>query len=279
MNVFGGSQRMSKGARGLRGFPGKDAVNLFNYLPNTISSCLREYDQEASFVLTSINDVDIEAEKVSRWKNKSKCTISSGWEEDLIAEKPSKITEISKFHKLGYALNFPGLYHADGILLFSPNHKFGYFCITFRTNSDAVQTLLTTANIQYDNYQIEVTSQDITIIAYTQVVEKKSTRETECIQHDTKHWTTMYLEWEDHPVNMRAFTYLINNDQRGSFILHKPEPIILNGVFIGDRPPKWKIKPQPFSGQLHAMECYYSNHPIPEMIRNLVISKQMVKGR
>ena len=61
---------MSKGARGLRGFPGKDAVNLFNYLPNTISSCLREYDQEASFVLTSINDVDIEAEKVSRWKNK-----------------------------------------------------------------------------------------------------------------------------------------------------------------------------------------------------------------
>ena len=92
------------------------------------------------------------------------------------------------------------------------------------------------------------------------------------MQHDTKHWTIMYLEWEGHPD--AQFTYLINNDQGGSFILHKPDPIV-GGVVIGDRPPEWKIKSQPFSGQLYAIECYYSNHPIPEMIRNLVISKQI----
>ena len=69
MNVFGGTGR-SRNSRGLRGLPGKDALELCNYLPNTISRSLRENEQTASFVLTSLNDCEIVAKKVKTWKNK-----------------------------------------------------------------------------------------------------------------------------------------------------------------------------------------------------------------
>ena len=126
MNVFGGSRRVTKGPRGLRGFPGKDALELCNYLPNTISRCLRENDQVGSFVLTSPDDCDIVSGYVQKWKSKR---IGALPEEHFKAEKPSKLSKIESTDK--YALNFPGLYRNSYLSIFTGCSAYGYLCITF----------------------------------------------------------------------------------------------------------------------------------------------------
>ena len=123
-------------------------------------------------------------------------------------------------------------------------------------------------------HEIEVTSSDITISA--SINDKKA---SETILCNTKEWTTLYLQWQftDQAPDVydAKFTYLINNDQRGSFTFQQHYDYMY-GVCIGDRPTIWKQKSQPFSGHVHAIERYHSDHPIPEVIRNLVITKQMI---
>ena len=272
MNVFGGSTRLAKGPRGPRGFPGADAVELRNYLPNTISKGLRENEQQESFVLTSKNDVELDHNgNVQKWKNKR----IKREKDDLDAVKASKIIEIP-LHADKYALQFPGVYANNSFELFDADCVYGYLCITFRTDSDALQTLLTSTSklIAMGYHEIEVTSSDITISA--SINDKKASETIVC---NTKEWTTLYLQWEftdqGPDVYDAKFTYLINNDQRGSFTFQQHYDYMY-GVCIGDRPTIWRQKSQPFSGHVHAIERYHTDHPIPEVIRNLVITKQMI---
>ena len=109
MNVFGATSIASVGPRGPRGFPGKDSLELCYYLPNTISRSLRENEQDASFVLTSLKDCEMEGKKVKKWKTKS---INSHYEDPhLVAVKPSTVSLIDDTSM--YALNFPGQYTAE----------------------------------------------------------------------------------------------------------------------------------------------------------------------
>ncbi len=273
MNVFGGSRRISKGPRGLRGFPGKDALELCNYLPNTISRSLRENDQVGSFVLTSPEDCEIVSDSVQKWKSKRTGTPR---EENFKAEKPSKLSKIEDTEK--YALNFPGKYRNNYLMIFTPRRAFGYLCITFRTDSDAIQTLLRcnqgrTGGMFY--HEITVTGTDISI--HGQLERKHAVEHIHC---NTKKWTTFYLEWTitgSPPFYTTHFSYTINNDpgQEGRFKLAQfmsPLP----GFTLGDRSDESREKSQPFSGQVHALENYLSDHPIPELFKKLVISKQMI---
>ena len=276
MNVFGGSRRATKGPRGLRGFPGKDALELCNYLPNTISRCLRENDQVGSFVLTSPEDCEIVSDSVQKWKSKR---IGTPPEENFKAEKPSKLSKIEDTEK--YALNFPGVYRNNNLSIFTPRSAYGYICTTFRTNSEAAQTLIrcnsgSKGGIWY--HEITVTGTDVSIHG-----RRARKYAVERIPHNTKSWTTFYLEWSttgSAPFYNTNFTYIINNDpdQQGSFSLEQPS-FVIPGYTLGDRSDesKEKEKSQPFSGQVHALENYLSDHPIPELFKNLVISKQMIK--
>ena len=271
MNVFGGSRRVAKGPRGLRGFPGKDALELCNYLPNTISRCLRENDQIGSFVLTSPEDCDIVSGFVQKWKSKR---IGIPPQEHFKAEKASKLSKIKDKEK--YALNFPGVYRNNYLDIFTTLRAYGYICITFRTNSDVAQTILHNAQGSERGHlyhEITVTGTDVSIHGRR---DKKIA--VERIPCDTKKWTTLYLEWSlvgHSPLYNANITYIINNDpnRQGSFHLEQ-SVMSFPGYVLGDRGAGYES--QPFSGQVHALENYLSDHPIPVLFKNLVITKQMI---
>ena len=93
--------------------------------------------------------------------------------------------------------------------------------------------------------------------------------------HNCKKWTTFFLQWSATP-DVVDFTYLINNDPdtRGNFHLsQQPYQSTTAHHTLGSQVDGSK----PFSGQVHAVESYESEHPIPDIVRNLVISRQMVK--
>ena len=103
----------------------------------------------------------------------------------------------------------------------------------------------------------------------------------ERIPCDAKKWTTLYLEWSlvGHPPYYTSnFTYIINNDpdHQGSFHLEQAA-MSMAGYVLGDRGEGQKS--QPFSGQVHALENYLSDHPIPELFKTLVITKQMIANQ
>ena len=267
MNVFGGVGKTSRGARGLRGYPGRDALELCNYLPNTISRALRENEQDASFVFASPADCDIDGstKKVKTWNNKR--TTSA---QNLVAVKQSTFSKIDETS--AYALDFPGQYKTSIIPLNTSMHAFGYFCITFISTSDDVQTLLANKHGQAtwmrQYHEITVTNSDISIYGY-----RDGKIVAEPIMHNTKKWTTFYLEWSagHHVVQ---YTYTINNDpdSQGNFHFDQTKLTDAAGFTLGSR----VDGSQPFSGQVHAIETYLSQHPIPTLIKNLVTTRQSI---
>ena len=269
MNVFGStSGKTLRGPRGLRGFPGNDALELCNYLPNTISKCLRENDQEASFVLTSTEDCEMDGKKVKTWKNKRTDHFED--QPNLVAVKASSLSKIDRTSM--YALNFPGQY-TTGIFPLRTFNPFGYFCITFCSSSDVVQTLIANqASSEHplarEYHEITITNSDISIHGY-----RDGNIIVEPIMHNTKKWTTFYLEWTAGQIVV-DYTYIIDNDPHthGNFYLDQTQ-IMYHGFTVGSR----VDGSQPFSGQLHAIETYPSQHPIPNLLRNLVISRQRIK--
>ena len=268
MNVFGStSGKTLRGPRGLRGFPDNDALELCNYLPNTISKCLRENDQEASFVLTSTEDCEMADNKVKTWKNKRSDPDNFIHNGNLVAVKPSSLSQIG--HDPMYALNFPGQY-TTGIFPLNTSNPYGYFCITFCSSSDALQTLIanqapTDHPKAHQYHEITITNSDISIHGY-----RDGKIVVEPIMHNTKKWTTLYLEWTAGP-HVVDYTYTINNEPHSHGTFHLDQSgMMIYGFTMGSR----VDGTQPFSGQLHAIETYPSQHPIPILLRNLVISHQ-----
>ena len=267
MNVFGGTGRSSRGSRGLRGLPGKEALELCNYLPNIISKSLRENEQKASFVLTSPDDCVIASKKVKTWKNKR---IDHDY--NFVAKTPSALSKIHASDQ--YALNFPGKYETGIALINTSYHPFGYFCITFLTISDESQTLF--ANWRAPPKPIVSLYHEITVtgsdISFHGCLDNKIV--THHIMHNCKKWTTFFLQWSATP-DVVDFTYLINNDPdtRGNFHL---DQVRFHAHSTHQTLGSQVDGSKPFSGQVHAVESYESEHPIPDIVRNLDISKQMV---
>ena len=266
MNVFGATSIASVGPRGPRGFPGKDSLELCYYLPNTISRSLRENEQDASFVLTSLKDCEMEGKKVKKWKTK---TINSHYEDPhLVAVKPSTVSLID--YTSMYALNFPGQYTAENFLCDTQN-PYGYLCITFHTSSNNLQTLI--EHMQPKDHpklrmyhEITITNSDISIHGY-----RDGKLAVEPIMHDTTKWTTFYLEWTA-GLDIVHYTYTIGPHSHGTFQMDQPKA--MQSTFtVGSR----VDGSQPFSGQIHAIENYPSQHPVPDLIKSIVISHQSTK--
>ena len=119
-------------------------------------------------------------------------------------------------------------------------------------------------------HEITVTGSDI---SFHGCLDKKIV--THHIMHNCKKWTTFFLQWSATP-DMVDFTYLIDNDPdtRGNFHVSQPR---YQGHTLSHTLGAQVDGSKPFSGQVHAVETYLSEHPIPDILRNLVISKQMVK--
>ena len=268
MNVFGGTRGTTRGIRGPRGFPGRDALELCYYLPNTISRSLRENEQQASYVLTSKQDCEMKDNKVKKWKNKRIDPIQE--DPHLTAVKPSMLSQIAETSL--YALDFPGQYKTV-IPPLDTTEPYGYFCITFCTSSHAIQTLIqnekSTEHASVHEYvEISVTNSDISIHGF-----REGKLSVEPIVHDTTKWTTLYLEWSATP-NYVQYTYNLGPDSQGSFQMD-PARVLYHGFTVGSR----VDGTQPFSGQIHAIENNPSQHPVPDLIKNLVISRQNTSPR
>ena len=110
---------------------------------------------------------------------------------DLTAITASTLSSIEPTYV--YALNFPAHYETQNNL-FNTNHPFGYLCVTFHTNSEAIQTLLSSKHIPGDDknrqyHEITVTHNEIRIHGYRDGNVVGNT-----IHHDTTKWTTLFLE-------------------------------------------------------------------------------------
>ena len=93
---------------------------------------------------------------------------------------------------------------------------YGYLCITFRTSSHGVQTLIqnekpTEHPSVREYHEITITNSDISIHGI-----RDGKPAMEPIVHDTTKWTTFYLEWFVQP-NVVEYTYTTDPDTQGTF--------------------------------------------------------------
>ena len=140
MNVFGGARsQVSKGGRGLRGFPDKESsINDFcAWLPNTILKQIREHE-EFCFLLDSNDpekDIVRKGQAIDQWKSRN--ANKSNLVAQLAYPKLVKSSEGSytvDFHKNRY---HPNAFFIDCL------QRYGYLCITFCVQGEGEQVLIT----------------------------------------------------------------------------------------------------------------------------------------
>ena len=162
-----------------------------------------------------------------------------------------------------------------------PN-TYGFVCVTFRTSSDDVQTLMTNyssrmAEIAY--FDISVTS---TLIDITLFHNKTNARKVIPIQQDCTEWTTFFLEYIPSKNKISEFRYLINNDCRLSgnftFPLVEMQQTISAMCLLGC---SWNKPFHYFQGDIAGLEVYSvsgikDGQYLPKPLKELVIKNQLL---
>ena len=276
VDIFGrpsyGSGAMGpQGPPGPRGSPG--SINdLCTWMPRTVLDRLQRTEEECCLVIEDPSK-DIIREKgggnITEWISRTgKCNAK--------ADKATK--DLIHLPNGKYALDFhKNRYVVEGDNLYLGTDGYSYMCVTFRVQADTEQTIM--SNYDPDNpdegfQEISATSTEIKIWGISK--DEKPIYDT--IQHDTRDWTTLFIDWTVHTNYRTHCNYIINNDPAtiGSYEfsnlgIHNP------GFSIGGRYNDTKF----MTGTISALEVYCNIHctkSIPSSLRHLIISNQMVEN-
>ena len=175
----------------------------------------------------------------------------------------------------GYALEFHKSHYRATDIPFMCATGYGFLCITFHTQKDEEQSLVSNANPDDPDQsftEIAVSSNALFIRGI-----KDKQRVDIPIQHNCRQWTTLFVDWMVTETNITG-NYIINNDKKlmGKFSL----PIGLlcgNYIDIGCR---GHILSHPFYGAISTLEIHTSHKGkvISPALRDLVINDQLIHG-
>ena len=148
-------------------------------------------------------------------------------------------------------------------------------CVTFRVQVDEEQVITSTYSANDPNipfYEISTTSTEIKIHGLDDMGHPFSAS----IHHDTREWTTLFVEWMPCGETKERCNFMINNDSStwGSFQDITPTTELFD-LSLGARFDDTKH----LTGSISALEIYGKfpcTDPIPPSLRHLIISNQMV---
>ena len=256
-------RRSSRGQRGKPGIPG--ILDFSQWLPQTVLRSLQSYDETASFFSEHSSDLERKKGDIIKW-------ISRSSKYALNAEKASHdLIELPNKRK---ALSFKkNRYFTDDILFF-PNHSgsYGFFCLKFSCVGHELQTVI--SNHQEGEkyfHEICVTESEIFICGI-----KDSKESRFIIQHDTRNWTTLYVEYKSYE-NITKCNYSINKDSHcyGSFTFDTYSEM-LTGFSVGSRFDNSRF----LNGDIASFESYHlekcARDSFPVCLKNLVIKNQLI---
>ena len=277
VDVFGGT-RMGLGSRGKRGPPGPKGPrgvrglggidDMCKWLPKTMLKNIRELEERCCYLLSDLKK-DVQKNKsgeIVEWISRSNNKIN------LKGKVPTKaIVELP--NEKGYALAFHKSHYYADLIPFMSAPVYGFLCITFRTQQDEDQSLV--SNFDPDNpdepfNEISVSKSTIFIIGYESEEQVKVS-----IKHNCQKWTTFFIDWI---VKVRSITgsYVIDGDKKlaGTFSFTK-NPMSSYFIDVGSR----SDGTMPFTGDISALELYNPDKGkiIPSSLKDLVIQNQTVK--
>ena len=193
MNIFGGAtgSMVDKGPRGPRGARGRDSSigDFCTWLSHSVVNILQTNDESGAFFIENL-DKDIvrpkgEGTDITQWVSRSR---RGG---NLVAKKASNaIEEVQSAFDLTtrYAMKFKTThYHVAGTqFLGAGRGTCGFICITFRTDSEAEQVIMSaTTSSHPPTVETEIRINGATEIAI------QVHGVTEIVQHACKKWTTL----------------------------------------------------------------------------------------
>lgn len=270
MNVFGGgSSLLDKGPRGPPGVKGRDGsiVDLCTWMPNTILRSLHENDESGAFFIENLDEDIIRSvgKDITQWVSRS---VRGG---NMIAKKASKdIEKIEDYYDTDrYALKFKTThYHASqSPFLSSGIGTCGFICISFRTDSESEQVLLSGPDPSH--HRPPIPASEIKISGSTEItIQIHNVKEI--IQYPLKGWITLFVEFNADD-KLSHFTYDVNGTM-GSFTAPSYSHAKL-GLHLGCRYDEASY----FDGQIASLETYsnYTNGtPLPDSLKHIVIQNQ-----
>ena len=246
--------------------------NLCSWLPNMMLENLRQKEEAGCFLIRDIQK-DIKRGKdkqIVEWVSRAdkKC--------NLKGKVPSRELIELPFQR-GYALDFNKTYYTLDTGLFMSSY-YGFVCITFRTQHEEEQILLT----NYDEDESEVFVSDISVTrTRISILGSISTlnKQEVIIQHDCSRWTTLFIEWFFSTEGTVSGRYMINDDKEmiGTFRFSSGESVLEAGFSIGGRGSGIS---HPFIGGISAIEIHTSDYTqdMARSIKELVIKDQMLNS-
>ena len=272
MNVFGGASRgmMEEGPRGPRGFRGRDSSmsDFCTWLPGTVIRNLQANDENGAFFIQNPETDLIRDDKkaITQWVSRSR---SGG---NLIASKPAN--ELETIHSLldqddRYAMKFKNMQYIchGSMFLRGLIESSGFTCITFRTNSEKEQVLVSGYKSRsHPGSEIKISG--ATEITF-QIHKVK-----EIVQHASlKEWTTLFVEFNSDKKTTH-FTYDLNGNV-GSFTAPCVSHGERSGLSLGS---SWDGTFF-FDGEIASIETYENYGtaaPLPDTLKDMVVKNQQV---
>ena len=238
------------------------------WFPNTTLTDFQKNEEDASFFIADTKK-DLKVNKTGEiitWFSKSKSN------ENLNGKILSK-----KFVSMakGFALTFDKTYYTILNSAFIIFPGYGYLCITFCTNEEKKQVLLTNyttnSTITTTFNEIVVSRSTVSLIGFDKDKKQKEVN----LEHDCTKYTTLFIEWII--VDDSATGYLWINNKRKKQFSFTQDYVSNDSIDVGMR----EDHSFPFKGNIGALEIYHKIdrnekiNGIPDAVRDLIINNQM----
>lgn len=275
VNKFGDRQSTRRGARGPRGLPGPKGDpggggidDMCAWIPDIVLNQFHWNEKCCLQVIDPSKDLQMKDGAYLYWISRSK---SKGDADADDANSESKrMLHISDER---YALVFEKcVYWIDNLSLIP---RFGYtaICVTFMVNGEEDMAIISnfSAWATPPDPFLEISASNKEIRIWGVDTEKLYLP----IEHESKknEWITLFVEWH---VNGNGFFMINNNQIHGVFTCVKTDPnVTIGGVSIGAQGNA--VNKRHFNGSISSIDIYVNEKRIPDGLRNLLVSSQMIR--